>query len=268
MTYSVRAVTAASVSTAPGVGSWPRNTVPSRSRSKQSCSCARVVTSGELRDPLFGVGHALDVCGCGVDEPLQGFVGPCRVRAAFQRRRRTGGRRSARSASDRAAAWTGSQGPGPVCPRSDRAPATTIRSSSASSPVSCAASGLRASSIARSGRPTPRSQSAISGNSGDLLPSRRAARSSASAWAQSPHRYAAMPTASRTAGIRPERALAARACSSAACGILVEQFARGHQVARDEVSGIAVECGEFSADFRRELSGFDVRRQRRAALAQ
>ena len=30
--------------------------------------CSR---SGELRDPLFGVGDALDVGGRGVDEPLQ-----------------------------------------------------------------------------------------------------------------------------------------------------------------------------------------------------
>ena len=123
VTYSVRAVTAASVSTAPGVGSWPRNTVPSRSRSKQSCSCARVVTSAELRDPLFGVGHALDIGGCGVDEPLQGFFALCRVRAAFRRRRRTGGRRSARFASDRVAASTGSQGPDPAVPgRTGRRP--------------------------------------------------------------------------------------------------------------------------------------------------
>src|SRR3954465_5085625 len=76
VTYSVREVTAASVSTAPVVGSWPRNTVPSRSRSKQSCSCASVVTSAELRDPFFGIGHAVDIGGCGPDEPLKGFFAP------------------------------------------------------------------------------------------------------------------------------------------------------------------------------------------------
>ncbi len=94
----------------------------------------------------------------------------------------------------------------------------TMRISSASSPVSFAASSPRANSSARSGRPKPRSQSAISGSSGDLLPILRAARSSAMAWDQSPHWYAAIPTASRTAAIRPERARAARAWLSAASG--------------------------------------------------
>jgi len=45
---------------------------------------------------------------------------------------------------------------------------------------------LRPNSMARSGRPTPRSQSAIRASSGDLLPIRRAARSSDRACAQSP----------------------------------------------------------------------------------
>src|SRR5882757_7416482 len=34
-------------------------------------TAARVFTSGELRDPLFGVGEALGISGRGVDEPLQ-----------------------------------------------------------------------------------------------------------------------------------------------------------------------------------------------------
>ncbi len=59
---------------APSVGSWPRNTVPSRSSNRQSCCCARVVTSGQLADPVFGVGHAVDVSGGGMDEPLQRVV--------------------------------------------------------------------------------------------------------------------------------------------------------------------------------------------------
>src|ERR1700694_2513753 len=71
VTNSIRERTTARVSTAPGVGSWPRRTVRSRSRSRQSWSCARVLKSGELRDPLFCVGDALAI-GCrGVDEPLQ-----------------------------------------------------------------------------------------------------------------------------------------------------------------------------------------------------
>ena len=170
----------------PSVGSCPRNTVPSRSSSRQSCSCTSALTSAQLRDPVFGVGHSLDIGGRGVDEPLQRLIVRGRAPAAFRRRRRTAARPSGRFASDPVAASTECARACSCCPRSDRAPATTMRNSSASSPVSWAASGLRASSIARSGRPTPRSQSAISGSSGDLLPIRRAARSSASAWAQSP----------------------------------------------------------------------------------
>src|SRR5258705_8344505 len=71
VTNRVRERTTARVSTAPGVGSWPRKTVPSRSSSRQSWSCARVLTSGQLRDPLFGVGDALDIGGPSVDETLQ-----------------------------------------------------------------------------------------------------------------------------------------------------------------------------------------------------
>src|SRR6195256_1127867 len=71
VTNNIRERTTARVSTAPGVGSWTRKTVPSRSRSRQSWSCARVLTLGELRDPLFCVGDALAI-GCGgLDEPLQ-----------------------------------------------------------------------------------------------------------------------------------------------------------------------------------------------------
>src|SRR5258705_10037211 len=71
VTNSVREWTTAKVSTAPGVGSWPRKTVPSRSSSRQSWSCARVLTSGQLRDTVFGVGDDLDIGGRSVDEPLQ-----------------------------------------------------------------------------------------------------------------------------------------------------------------------------------------------------
>src|SRR6202011_2971753 len=71
VTNSIRERTTASVSTAPGVGSCPLKTVPSRRRSRQSWSCATVLTSGELRDPLFCVGDALAIGGRGVNEPLQ-----------------------------------------------------------------------------------------------------------------------------------------------------------------------------------------------------
>ena len=70
---------------------------------------------------------------------------------------------------------------------------------------SLATSGLAAMASAFSGRPSPRSQSAITG-SGLWSPDiRRAARSSASASAYRPVRYAASPAASRTAATRPAR---------------------------------------------------------------
>ena len=46
--------------------------------------------------------------------------------------------------------------------------------------------------------------------------------------------------------------------------VLIEQIARRHQMTCDEVSGTAVECGEFPTDFRGELPRFDIRRQRGA----
>ena len=53
--------------------------------------------------------------------------------------------------------------------------------------------------IARSGRPRPRSQSAMTGHSSTLPVIRRAARNSASASAYFCVAYAAKPAASRTA---------------------------------------------------------------------
>jgi hypothetical protein len=46
-------------------------------------------------------------------------------------------------------------------------------------------------------------------------------------------------------------------------GIVIEEFTGRNQVARDEVSGVFVQRGEFAADFRGKLPRFDVRRQRR-----
>ena len=46
--------------------------------------------------------------------------------------------------------------------------------------------------------------------------------------------------------------------------VLVEQLARRHQMTCYEVSGTAVECGEFPTDLRRQLPRFDIRRQRRS----
>src|SRR4029077_4188883 len=71
VTNRIRDRIVARVSTAPGVGSWPRKTVPSRARRRQSWSCARVLTSRELCVPLFGAGYALGVGGRGVEDALQ-----------------------------------------------------------------------------------------------------------------------------------------------------------------------------------------------------
>ncbi len=83
---------------------------------------------------------------------------------------------------------------------------------------SLATSGLAAIASAFSGRPRPRSQSAITGSALWSPDIRRAARSSASASAYRPVRYAAIPAASRTAATRPARSRAATACAYAASG--------------------------------------------------
>jgi hypothetical protein len=98
--------------------------------------------------------------------------------------------------------------------------------------------GLRARSMARSGRPTPRSQSAISGSSSRfrahppgspelrecLRPSRRSGRPP-------------LPTASRIAAMRPDRVRAACACAQRSFGIVVHQLAGSDKVASDGVGG-------------------------------
>src|SRR5262249_36565610 len=84
VTNSLRVCAASRAAMAPSVGSWPRNTVPSRSSSRQSCCCARVVTSGQLADPVFGIRDTVEVGGGRVDEPLQRFV------ATVERQQRLG----------------------------------------------------------------------------------------------------------------------------------------------------------------------------------
>src|ERR1700752_4792201 len=74
VTKSLRPGTSSNDSAAPSVNAWPRNTVPSRSRSKQSYCCASVPTSAELADSVFGIGDTLDVSGCGAQKPLQRLV--------------------------------------------------------------------------------------------------------------------------------------------------------------------------------------------------
>ena len=90
VTNNARHSMLASVSTAPGVGAWPRNTVPSRSRSRQSCCCASVLisvliaggrltggqlTGRQLINPFFGIGIAVKICRRGVHEPLHRIIG-------------------------------------------------------------------------------------------------------------------------------------------------------------------------------------------------
>src|ERR1700758_1062024 len=74
VTNSLQPCTSSSDRTAPSVGDAPRNTVPSRSISRQSCSCARVFISAQLADAIFGVGDAVDVGGRRAQEPLQRLV--------------------------------------------------------------------------------------------------------------------------------------------------------------------------------------------------
>src|SRR5580693_5659203 len=82
VTNNIRPGTFSNDAAAPSVSSWPRNTVPSRSRSRQSYSCASVPTSAELAHSVFGIGDALDVGGRGAQEPLQRLV------AAVERQQR------------------------------------------------------------------------------------------------------------------------------------------------------------------------------------
>src|ERR1700759_1650768 len=82
VTKSLRPDTLSNDSAAPSVSSWPRNTVPSRSRSRQSYCCASVPTSAKLADPVLGIGAPLDVGGRGVQEPLE------RLLAAVEREQR------------------------------------------------------------------------------------------------------------------------------------------------------------------------------------
>ena len=171
VTKSLCASTASSVLTAPTVGACPRKRVPSRSNNKQSCCWTSCFMSGEFVEAIFGVRHTFHVRRSRVHEPLQR---PHRCGPAPAILRRTRSRDEQRS-NRPFGIGLGLDSKLRACsdwPRSRRAPAATIRSSSASSPVSCAASGPRASSIAFSGRPTPRSQSAISGSNCDLLPIR------------------------------------------------------------------------------------------------
>ena len=48
-------------------------------------------------------------------------------------------------------------------------------------------------------------------------------------------------------------------------GIVVEEFAGGHQMPRDDVGGAAVQSGEFAADLRAPAAWLRCRRDRRAA---
>src|SRR5271163_1562294 len=70
VTNNIRPGTFSNDAAAPSVSSWPRNTVPSKSRSRQSYSCASVPTSAELADSVLGIGDTLDVGLGGVQEPL------------------------------------------------------------------------------------------------------------------------------------------------------------------------------------------------------
>ena len=65
--------------------------------------------------------------------------------------------------------------------------------------------------------------------------------------------------------MRPDLALRGPGMFQGGLRVIVEQVACRHEMACDEVGGIAVQSGEFAADFGGQLSGFDVRRQRRAA---
>ena len=89
-----------------------------------------------------------------------------------------------------------------ICPMSRRAPAATIRISTCPALSSFCTSGSPAMAIARSGRPRPRSQSAITGHSSTVPVIRRVARNSASASVYRCVAYAAKPAASRTAATR------------------------------------------------------------------
>ncbi len=85
---------------------------------------------------------------------------------------------------------------------SRRAPAATSRISTCPALSSFCTSGSPAIASARSGRPRPRSQSAMTGHSSTPPLIRRAARNSASASEYFCVAYAAKPAASRTAATR------------------------------------------------------------------
>src|SRR5271166_874531 len=99
VTKSLRPGTSSNDSAAPSVNAWPRNTVPSRSRSKQSYCCASVPTSAELAHSVFGIGDPVDVGGRGAQEPLQRLLATVkrqqclRVRVEQPCRSRPGARR-------------------------------------------------------------------------------------------------------------------------------------------------------------------------------
>ncbi len=95
-------------------------------------------------------------------------------------------------------------------------PDTTMASSSRSDSESVRASGVTARSRARPWRPSPRSQSTMSGSRCEEPLSRRTVRNSVRARAKSPLRYATIPSASRAAGTRPARRTAVSACAIAA----------------------------------------------------
>src|SRR4051812_38354517 len=263
VTYSVREVTAASVSTAPVVGSWPRNTVPSRSRSKQSCSCASVATSAELRDPFLGIGHALDIGGCSLDEPVQGFFALVEREQCFgvgveqpggglsgsrgvELRRRQDCKGLIELAQIRPGACgddtqfvgvvTGQLGGVGTagqfdCPLRSAEAAFTVGDQRqqwrlAAQPAGGAQFGYRLRPVA----------AVIGGNAAGLASGRDSA----------------CPLSGSTGVLQRSRR------------VLVEQISRRNQMACDEVSGAAVECGEFPTNLRGQLPRFDIRRQRGA----
>ena len=149
------------------------------------------------------------------------------------------------------------------CPRSARAPAATMRISSASSPLSWAASGPRASSIARSGR--PEATFAV----GDQRQQRRLAAHPAGR-PQFGERLG--PVAAVVGGDADgftDRRDPAGPCSRRAgvlqrsLGIVVEQSARRDEVAGHRVGGCPVQGAELAPDLWCQLLGLDVGRYRR-----
>ncbi len=147
------------------------------------------------------------------------------------------------------------------CSRSERAPAVTIRSSSASSPVSATASSLRACPSPRSGRPTPRSQSAIIAGRPDR-PAHPLARTypgdalepnlrCSVARYRPPH---APPRSGRPgcsgAGVCKSKAVS----SSSSLPAMTRWRAT-------EIGSRLVQCHQLPAYIRRQFSGFDIGRR-------